>query len=652
MKKIISIVLAVIIATGAISVCAVNAAETASISFDTYEALYAHAVLGSSDSEAWQAWQSKHDEDFNEVYSSVKYFFLPTSADSSKVELYNAYSSSVSVNGVEIPSNQAKTVDYSVDTPCKVNAGGKTYTLKFMKSNAEAAIYINNSDADGYGTELMEYLNATKENSAKATGAIVDASGNIDNTAIKKIKGRGNTTWQKPKKAYNITYSSSVSIAGMKKGKKYSILANYQDDSLSRNRFLYDLSDAVGMPYASDSRYVDFYANGYYWGSYQMTEKIETGSSSLVYDVDDTAYLNADGTVNSEFPFLCEVDASAQEGEDYFVETSSGNKVTIKSPELAVGDPGYDEVKAFVKEKFDAFFNSVKSTTSDPSEYADLDSLAKLYLINELGKNWDSGASSMFFVYKQDENGKYKFYGSPVWDYDNSLGNAVGVGWELKNIGVDDYEEYTGWWCKFKGRKYRSQTSSNIMNNISRNKAVLAKAVPIWFEKFVPAINSFASDGDGTDEMYSSQKYYSLLKDSAEMNYASGWLLNTSGWISDHSRLNKAHYDASEKKCVVDSKTTYYSNDFTGMYNYCADWLVSRAAWLSGKMASSYTPPEKLHGDVNGDGTLTIKDATEIQKHLSGSVVLTAEQLIVADFNGDGVIDVKDVTAIQKQLAS
>ena len=101
-----------------------------------------------------------------------------------------------------------------------------------MKSNAEAAIYVNNTNADGNGNGLMMYLNADKSRSAKATGAIVDSKGNIDNTDIKKIKGRGNTTWDKPKKAYNITYSDAVSIAGMKKGKKYSILANYQDDSL------------------------------------------------------------------------------------------------------------------------------------------------------------------------------------------------------------------------------------------------------------------------------------------------------------------------------------------------------------------------------------------------------------------------------------
>ena len=405
LKKVTSIILALILALGALSVCSVSAAQNTPVSFETYEALYAHAVTGSTDSEAWQAWQSEHDEDFMEVNSNVKYFFLPTSAESTRVDIYNAYKSSVNVNGVDIASGEVKTVNYELGKSYSVDVSGKTYTLKLMKSNAEAAIYINNSNADGFGTELMQYLNADKSRSAKATGAIVDANGNVDNTAIKKIKGRGNTTWDKPKKAYNITYSDAVSIAGMKKGKKYSILANYQDDSLSRNRFLYDLADAVGMPYASDSRYVDFYANGFYWGSYQMTEKVEAGNSNLVSDVDDTAYLNDDGTVNSDFPFICEVDSGAKDGEDYYVESASGNKITIKAPELEEGDAGYEEVKAYVKEKFDAFYNSVKGKTSDPTDYADVESLAKIYLINELGKNWDSGVSSLFFVYKQDLSG-------------------------------------------------------------------------------------------------------------------------------------------------------------------------------------------------------------------------------------------------------
>ena len=655
LKKVTSIILALILALGALSVCSVSAAQNTPVSFETYEALYAHAVTGSTDSEAWQAWQSEHDEDFTEVNSNVKYFFLPTSADSTRVDIYNAYKSPVNVNGVDIASGEVKTVNYEIGKSYSVDVSGKTYTLKLMKSNAEAAIYINNSDADGFGTELMQYLNADKSRSAKATGAIVDANGNVDNTAIKKIKGRGNTTWDKPKKAYNITYSDAVSIAGMKKGKKYSILANYQDDSLSRNRFLYDLADAVGMPYASDSRYVDFYANGFYWGSFQMTEKVEAGKSNLVSDVDDTAYLNDDGTVNSDFPFICEVDAGAKDGEDYYVESASGNKITIKAPELEEGDAGYEEVKAYVKEKFDAFYNSVKGKTSDPTEYADVESLAKIYLINELGKNWDSGVSSLFFVYKQDSSGKYKFYGSPVWDYDNSLGNAVGVNKELNNMGVSDYEEYSGWWCKFKGKSTKSKSINNVMNLISRNNKVYQKSVSVWFEDFVPVINDFASDSStpkasSATEMYRAYDYYALLKDSAEMNYQSGWLLDTGSWIADHSSLTKAHYDVSTKTYTVDSKATAYKQDFTGMYNYCVDWMTSRAAWLSSEMADNYTPSEKLLGDVNKDGKLSITDATDVQKYAVGNIYFTPSTLSCGDVNGDGVINVLDATEIQKNI--
>lgn len=655
LKKVTSIILALILALGALSVCSVSAAQNTPVSFETYEALYVHAVTGSTDSEAWQAWQSEHDEDFMEVNSNVKYFFLPTSADSTRVDIYNAYKSSVNVNGVDIASGEVKTVNYELGKSYSVDVSGKTYTLKLMKSNAEAAIYINNSDADGFGTELMQYLNADKSRSAKATGAIVDSNGNVDNTAIKKIKGRGNTTWDKPKKAYNITYSDAVSIAGMKKGKKYSILANYQDDSLSRNRFLYDLADAVGMPYASDSRYVDFYANGFYWGSYQMTEKVEAGNSNLVSDVDDTAYLNDDGTVNSDFPFICEVDSGAKDGEDYYVESASGNKITIKAPELEEGDAGYEEVKAYVKEKFDAFYNSVKGKTSDPTDYADVESLAKIYLINELGKNWDSGVSSLFFVYKQDSSGKYKFYGSPVWDYDNSLGNAVGVEKELNNMGVSDYEEYSGWWCKFKGKSTKSKFINNVMNLISRNNKIYEKSVSVWFEDFVPVINDFASDSSipkasSAAEMYRAYDYYALLKDSAEMNYQSGWLLNTSSWIADHSSLTKAHYDLSTKTYTVDSKATAYKQGFTGMYNYCVDWMTSRAAWLSSEMADDYTPSEKLLGDVNKDGKLSITDATDVQKYAVGNIYFTPSTLSCGDVNGDGVINVLDATEIQKNI--
>lgn len=600
MKKLTATLLSLLMVVSIFTAMSVNADETelgTPTGFTAENALFAHAVLNSADSEAWQAWQSAHDEDFNEAKPTEKYFFLPTSADTNSVDIYNGYQFDVSVNGVLIEPGKTSPIAYEQDKNYTVNINGTNYTLKFMKSNAEAAIYINNSDADGNGAELMSYLNSDKSLSAKATGAIVTPDGKLDNTNIKKIKGRGNTTWQKAKKAYNITYDSKVSIAGMPKSKKYSILANYQDDSLSRNRFLYDLSDAVGMPYASDSRYVDFYSDGYYWGSYQMCEKIDVGSSSLVSDFEETDYLDESGNVKEDFPFLCEVDASANAAEDYYVSLNNGLKVTIKAPELDSTDKGYNEVKEYVKTKFSEFYNASSDTNADISQYADVDSVAKIYLINELGKNWDSGASSMFFTYRQDENGKYKFYGSPVWDYDNSLGNATGVKNDLRNIGVTDYEEYSGWWCRYKEKGSRGKTSSNILNRLSQNNGVFEASKKIWFEKFVPAIDHFLGRkyiSSVNSDFYTADKYYSLISDSALMNYKSGWLLKTSGWIADHSSLNNAFYDDDTKTYNEYKTTDRYADTFEGMYNYARDWMISRAAWMSKEMSDTSITTAKV----------------------------------------------------------
>lgn len=647
MKKTISAVLTVLIIISALMISPAFAAEEkgAPSAYASEPALYVHAVIDSADTEAWQAWQSVHDEDYIEAEPSEKYFFLPSSADVNAVDIYNGFSADVTLNGVKIASGATEGVPYETGKTYTVTVSGTDYTLKFMKSNAEGAIYINNPDADGSGTDLMTYLNKTKDNSAKATGAIVTPDGAVNNTAIKKIKGRGNTSWDKPKKGYNITYDKKVSIAGMESNKKYSILPNYQDDSLSRNRFLYDLSDAVGLPYASDSRYVDFYVNGYYWGSYLMCEKIEAGS--LVTDVDDTAYLNEDGSVKEDFPFILEVDASAGAGDYWF--SAKNMKITIKAPEIEEGEPGYNEVKAYAKSKFEEFYDAT-APNKDLSAYADIDSVAKLYLINELGKNWDSGVSSTFFTYRQDASGAYKFYGSPVWDYDNSLGNATGVMWDLRSMGVTDYEEYTGWWCRYKGLSNGGKRSSNIIARISLNKMITEAVPKIWFEKFVPALDHFSGEkySVGIDkELYTKAEYYDLIKGSADMNYTSGWLLNTGSWIADHSTLYKASYDASTEKMTVDASATRYADNFDDMYDYASDWMLSRAAWLSEQYAPDYTPSNLL-GDANLDGQVDSVDSTWILRYEIKLITLSDEAAQVADVDNDGEVNVVDATFIQR----
>ncbi|MBQ2428158.1 MAG: hypothetical protein II264_06670, partial [Ruminococcus sp.] len=156
MKKIMALLLTAILTLGAFSAVPVSAADSGKpTGFTTDAALFVHAVLGSDDGEAWQRWQCVHDEDFNEISSDEKYFFLPSSANGDTIDVFNGFDGSVTVNGVDIASQTTAEVPYSMDESYSVSADGKDYTLRVMKSGAEAAIYINNSDADGEGTDLM-----------------------------------------------------------------------------------------------------------------------------------------------------------------------------------------------------------------------------------------------------------------------------------------------------------------------------------------------------------------------------------------------------------------------------------------------------------------------------------------------------------------
>lgn len=84
----------------------------------------------------------------------------------------------------------------------------------------------------------------------------------------------------------------------------------------------------------------------------------------------------------------------------------------------------------------------------------------------------------------------------------------------------------------------------------------------------------------------------------------------------------------------------------------------------AGAVAVIYTPVEEeiqpVIGDIDGDGTVTINDATELQRHLAefknedGSYIVNESDPIsfeIADYDLDKKISIFDATAIQKYLA-
>ena len=60
---------------------------------------------------------------------------------------------------------------------------------------------------------------------------------------------------------------------------------------------------------------------------------------------------------------------------------------------------------------------------------------------------------------------------------------------------------------------------------------------------------------------------------------------------------------------------------------------------------------DKLYGDLNFDGKVTVDDATVLQRAAVDFVQLTDTQTALADVNGDGRVSVLDVTCVQKYIA-
>ena len=623
--------------------------------------LFAHADYGNKDTEAWVKWYP---------IDGTCYLFLPSSIKEGEVvEMYSSYPEDATLGTLSIPAKSMFEIKPAADTDYVFRVGRTTRTVRFMFSTAESALFVNNTDSFD-GMDFFTYLQEDKENSVAASGAVTNPNGTLTNAEVKKIKGRGNTSWNADKKGYNITFKEAISVAGMEKCKKFSLISNFQDAAMARNRILYDMADAVGVPYASDSRIVDLYTNGKYQGTYQMCQKIDVGKNTLMPDIDDKDYLDQEtGSVKNDFSFVAEIDPSPAE-DDFHFSVQNGNNLTIKSPELDAADPNLSKVRGYIKNKFNTMWSKLSANAADLDNYIDLDSLAKVYLINELGKNWDSGASSFFLTYKPDASGKYKFFACPVWDYDNSLGNARGTSGDLKRLNCKDYELPSGWWSTIKN----GYNGSNFLATAVKGSVLMNKVYTVWFEDFLPAIDTLTSTGVSTGELYSGDVYRKIISGSADMNYQIWELYNDTRWISDHSALRQLHAtytrNADGKVTAVDFKqdsqtTEYEANTFDGQFRYMMDWLTSRAAWISSQYISHYTPdsptepptqdpsrPEiRLLGDADQDGDITILDATRIQRFLAALVTKDEIDEIAADISGDGV-DILDATMIQRFLVN
>ena len=296
-----------------------------------------------------------------------------------------------------------------------------------------------------------------RNHKAPADAVLIDANGDtLYDGPLKHIKTRGNATFtRQEKKPFSIKFPKSHKLFHLDKSNTFVLLANAYDESHLRNAISFDVSRAIGLP-TPQYLFVSLYINDKYNGLYQMTNKVEINKYSL--DIMDLEKLNkeanshplkesnrysvgAQNQIIQSKGFLLE-NAPKDITGGYLIEiigfqdryerkdcgfmSSEGELIVIREPEHA----SKEEVD-YIADFYDQMENALNNpegynvhTEKYYSDYLDVYSFAKFYILNELLMNLDAGISSCY-MYK-DHNSK--MLAGPTWDFDASLNYCLWSG--------------------------------------------------------------------------------------------------------------------------------------------------------------------------------------------------------------------------------
>ena len=291
--------------------------------------------------------------------------------------------------------------------------------------------------------------------------------------------------------------------------------------------------------------------------------------------------------------FLLEYEASrVEEGVTYF--TVDGIRFISSEPE----EPNEDQLN-YITSTMTDIVNTLKTGTREEiEEKIDVDSFAKYYFLNEYVKTFDFDMSSVYFFYQDG-----KLYAGPAWDYDLSAGNTNDG---LTNKRYKEANPTEGLYC----------TAKNMYVNLCDKDWFMREVKNVYVSHYDFFRSIYAEDGL-MDRLY--EEYGALF----DRNYASG-VWRVSKWWINIQKQPLSNYPAN--------------------YDYLQNWYSERNKWLT-----SYF--NVILGDADGDGDVTILDATAVQRYLAQfSLEFPAIAEKCGDINGDG-IDIMDATAIQRYLA-
>lgn len=377
-----------------------------------------------------------------------------------------------------------------------------------------------------------------KETYLKGIVSVINESGSNMYTDSLEIKGRGNVSWDFPKKPYRMKLFTKASLLGLPaKEKNWTLINNYGDKTLMRNLLAFNISKNLDIPYTPAGVPVDVFLNGEYKGTYQLCDQIEVTTERIVVEKIKTTDIVAPEITGG---YLLEMDAYANEEISWFTSVRNKIPVTIKYPK---DDEIVPAQGAYIKSHFETMEAAVFATnytdnTNGFRKYIDLETFLRHFIVGELSGNTDTYWSTYMYKKRND----LKFYFGPVWDFDIAFEN--------------DYRTYpinslSDWVYATKGSAANGVKS--MVNRIFSDPQVIAQLKSLYA--------SYRNSGKLSEAslLQVADDYAAKMNQSQKLNFTKWNILN--------SRVHMNPQALGTYAAEVNSVKTYISNRIKWMDN-------------------------------------------------------------------------------------
>lgn len=219
------------------------------------------------------------------------------------------------------------------------------------------------------------------------------------------IRGRGNTTWNFPKKPYALKLNKKASILGMPEHKRWVLLANWLDKTLLRNHIAFRIAQQTGLEWTPRGEFVEVVINGHHRGNYYLCEQIKVDEKRV-----NIAEL---GEGDPSGGYIMEVDTYFDEEFKFYSEVCQFPYM-FKDPD-EVSDEEFAYMEQYIAGLETVLYDDARLARGEYLNYLDVDSFIDYWFVYELTGNWEPQHPKSVYMHK-DRGGVLK--AGPVWDFD------------------------------------------------------------------------------------------------------------------------------------------------------------------------------------------------------------------------------------------